>query len=201
MGLASDAAVANVALLRVGQRQLIDSLDEPTTEAQVCKALFAQARDATLEGAWWAFVTRRQVLALTPQVRSGWTFVYALPSGCVAPRYIWAGVRNPPDAGAIPFAIEASDDGASRVLLTDQPLAELIYTGPAPAPALWSASFTEAVAWRLAADLVLSLPVKPALASNAIAMAARTLAVAQSVERAQGHHDVEPDAEAIRARG
>lgn len=201
MGLASDAAVANVALLRVGQRQLLDSLDEPTAEAQACKALFSQARDATLEAAWWAFATRRQVLALLLQERTGWTFVYALPAGCVAARYLWAGVRNPPEADRIPFTIEAADDGTSRVLLTDQPLAELVYTGPAPNPAVWSASFTDAVAWRLAADLVLALPVKPQLAANALTMAARSLAISQAVERAQGQADVEPDAEAIRARG
>jgi hypothetical protein len=71
------------------------------------------------------------------------------------------------------------------VLLTDQESAELVYTAAITAPHLWSAMARDALAWRLAADLVTALPVKPQLAAQALGMAARRAFEAAAADRAQ----------------
>lgn len=200
MGLASEAAVCNVALLRAGQRQLLDSLAEGTTEAQACAALYPLARDAVLEMAPWRFATKTAVLALTAENVTGWAYVYALPSDCVVPRTLWSGVRLPASDGVVPFEERLSGSGASMVLCTDLALAELEYTAQAPHPAMWPASFTEAVAWQLAVDLAASLPVKPEVAARCAQMAAVALAKAQAVDASKAKPDAQPEAEHIRAR-
>jgi hypothetical protein len=196
----TEASICNVALLRVGQRQTIDSLEEATTEAMACKALYPFARDSLLEEVWWSWATKRQVLALTAETRTGWSYVYAFPSDCVTARYLSASVRFPAEDQTIPFAFEASDDGTARVLLTDQESAELVYTAGITNPNLWSAMARDALAWRLAADLVSALPVKPQLAAQALGMAARRALEAAAADRAQSQLDRPQLAEHLRAR-
>lgn len=201
MPLLTEAAICNLALLRVGQRQTIDSLEEDTTEAMVCKAIYAHTRDRLIEAAWWQFATKRATLALTSEERSGWAYIYALPSDCVVARYIWAGARSRAKDELIPFSLELSDAGTSRVLCTDEAEAELIYTADIGTPALFSSKFQDALAWSLAAELTLSLTVKPQLASQALQMAAISLRDAIASDRAQAEPDTQPDAEHLRARG
>ena len=201
MAFLSEAQICNLALLRVGQRQLINSLGEASTEAQVCEAVYAHTRDVLLESAWWQFATRRAKLTLATEKRSGWAYVYHLPWDCVSPRYLWPGARFPAKDGRIPFDVESSAALLSRVLCTDEADAELVYTASVITPALFSAKFQQALSWALAVELTLSLPVKPQLAANAAAMARATLLDAIATERAQAELDVEPEAAHIRARG
>lgn len=200
MGLPSEAAVCNLALQRVGQRQLIDSLDEATTEAIACKTSFAIARDSVLESHWWRFATKRVALSLAPDTSDAWTYVYVRPSDCLQPRRIWSGQRVDAEADEIPFALEASAIGDYLVICTDEADAQLIYTKTSTNTSLWSASFTEAVAWRLAVDLTLVLPVKPQFASIAESMAKLRLAEAKAKDASEAKTDPEPEAGHIRAR-
>jgi hypothetical protein len=197
----TEATICGLALLRVGQRQVIGSLTEATTEAQACALIYPAARDAILEEHWWSWATKRQALALSTETRTGWAYAYALPSDCVTARYLWSGYRFPAASQTIPFAIEASADGSSRLLLTDQEDAELVYTAAITTPSLWSAMARDALAWRISADLVSALPVKPQLAAQALAMALRRTLEAAAADRAQSQLDQPPAAEHIRARG
>lgn len=147
--------ICNLALSYVGNREPIDSLNEPTLEAQQCSIHYPAARDVLLSGHWWPFATRHQTLALLPTPRSGWAFAYALPTDLLKPRYIFSGARPgalaipvfssisfpfgalpmvsalPMINGAVPqvaFELELSDDGNKQILVTDQENAELVYT-------------------------------------------------------------------------
>jgi hypothetical protein len=200
VALLTEAGLCNVALLRVGERQTIDNLDEMTESAMACKALYGLARDELLEATWWRWATRRTVLAaLATETRSGWGSVYALPADCVTARYIYAGQRNPSADSRIPFLIEASDSG--RVLLTDEVEAELVYTARIETVALFPARFADALAWRLAVDLMLAIPVKPQLATIVERKAQASLATAIAADRNEAQEDAEPDSEFIRVRG
>ncbi len=194
------AAICNIALLRVGNRQTIDSLDGRSTEAQVCKVAYANARDAVLAAASWRFARKRSVLALVSGVEvTGWDFVYALPGDCIAPRFLWAEQEDPPVEMRIPYELEAGDNGT--LLLTNQEDAELVYTARVETVARYSPLFVDTLAWVLAADLVLGLPVKPAVAQWMAARAQVALGQAAAANENQVQRGPAPEAEAIRARG
>lgn len=196
----TDAQLCNLALGRVGIRATIDSLEEATTEAQQCKVYFAQARDSVLASAWWPFATARAVLAETAEVRDGWVYAYALPVDCMAPRYLWAGQRNPPTSARAKYAVELNDAGSWWLLLADVSPATLVYTRKVDSLALFPPLVADAVAWRLAVDLVLALPVKPHVASLVEAKARAALVAAMAAEAAKEERDEAPEAGAILAR-
>lgn len=175
----AEAGVCNRALLRIGSSQLINDLGQNSPTARSCLALYPDARDATLEARWWPFARRRKVLAaLTDGERGGWAYAYTLPSDCIAPRYI-DGDSDPEDtndiltgtfdptgitSGALPVPFETEDDETSgRVLLTDQPSAELVYTARIDQVARFTPTFKDALAFKLAADLAFGVAKKPAV--------------------------------------
>ena len=201
-----EAQVCNLALMRVGQREFIDSLDEATVQAEMCSAAFGPARDELLERAPWPFAMRRALLGQLVAPTTGpdfgeWAYRYSLPSDCVAPRFIYTGSTMTPPDKRIPFVIELdSDTGANFLLLTNQPSAQLAYTAQVTNPGLWSPMFVQAMAWRVALDLILSLPVKPQLARQVEDKANRAIAAALASQLNQAQEGLVPEAESIRVR-
>lgn len=197
----TEAQLCNIALGLVGQRRTINNLLEATAEAQACAVLYGPARDEVLAEFPWTFATRRSTLAEIDDVeRSGWEYVYALPSDFLEPQYIWTGARLPPIDLQIPFAIEMNDDGNGLLLVTDQEDAELIYTAKVTTVALFSPLFVKAVSWLLASELALMLPVKPQVAPLMLGRYRQCLLTAKAGDTRQGEPDVEPDSEFIRTR-
>lgn len=197
----TEAQIVNIALLRVGSRAVIDSLDEATTEAQVAKIVYAHVRDTTLAAFAWPFATKRADLALLADVeRSGWTYVYALPADCLEAQRLWSGSRVPTKGTEPPFELEATDDLSSRLLLTDTESAELIYTAKVTAVSVWPPLFVDALAWALAAEFCLSLPVKPELSTRAQQRYQLALAAAKSQALREAQDDPPPNSEFITIR-
>lgn len=189
--------VCNLALSYVGNSRRLNSLAEATTEAQQCSLHYEATRDELLETFPWRFATRRAELAVLAEERTGWDFVYQLPSDCLQPQRIWDGFRVARPENRIPFDVEATLNGAGtgvagRCLLTDQEDAELIYTAECPSVALWSPTFVQAVAWALAVKLALVVPVKPQLAAQIAVAAARALERAKAAQLNARQEDVEP---------
>jgi hypothetical protein len=211
-----EADICNVALYRIGQKEMIASLDEASVQASACKVLYPNARDVVLASFLWAFAEKYATLALLVPTRTGWSYEYQLPSDCIAPRYISTGVRPgaltstvdsiclPASAGAgqkIAFAIGASDDGTGRILLTDQAQAELVYTARITTVIAFPPLFIEALAYRLAADLALGLPVKPGVADQMERAFQMALARAGAAEFRGQQNDPQSDSEFITVRG
>lgn len=176
--VASEADICNGALVCVGVGQFLDNLSEDTAEARACDQIYARTRDALLEKAPWKFARRRAVLALSTEERTGWAYVYALPSDCLAPLFLDPGVLMPAAAERVPFDWEAGTSGSvagPALLLTNQEEAELHYTARVENVSLFSPGFVEALEWAIAAKLALVLPIKPALAAQAKVEAKRLL--------------------------
>lgn len=197
----TDAQICNIALARIGNTALIDSLAEATAEAQACAALYAQHRDALLCAHEWPFATRRATLAEFAGVeRSGWAHAYALPADCLMPRDLWFGARRlRPDQRAV---YEIEDDDAAAVLLTDlEAPVELLYTARIETVPRYPPGFVDALAWSLAKDLAIALAVKESLAARADREAelSRQRAIVQAVNAEQP--DVNPPAKHIAIRG
>lgn len=225
----SEASICNRALIRVGQQQLINSLGESTTQAQLCKALYYDTRDQLLEDSPWPWATKHATLALLDGVsRSGWQHAYALPSDCLKAQYVFSGARPGAVAAVVPrdwllasglvttvallpaingrvpkvpFTVESSDDGNGRILLTDQDSAELIYTRKLTSPVAMPALFRDALAWRLAVDLALGLPKKATLAPGFERKAEEAKLRALASAFREGREDPPADSAFISVRG
>ncbi len=89
----------------------------------------------------------------------------------------------------------------SRVLLTDQADAELVYTDQVNTVALFPAMFVEALAWKLASDLALCVPVKPAVAVEMAKRYEAELHKAAASQYRQSREDLPPESEFIAVRG
>ncbi len=174
----AEARVCNRALLRIGQSQRIDGLDQQNSVARACQTLWQDSLEATLEARWWPFARRRATLAaITDGERGGWAFAYPLPADCLAPRYI--DLEDGNEGEPVPF--ETEDDGGQagalgRVLLTDAESPVLVYTGRVTAVPRFTATFVDCLAYKLASDLALSVAKKPALAEQMLRAFELTLA-------------------------
>lgn len=186
MAVTAEARICNRALLRIMQSRPISSLDEATTWARSCKALFADSRDAVLEARDWPFARRRAVLAqIADGARGGWGYAYTLPDDCIEPRFIEPSTSADADddddevpvdptgllSGAVPVPFETEDDETlGRVLLTDEDTVDLVYTARVTAVPRFSPLFVDALAWQLAADLALGVAKKGDLAEKCMRM-------------------------------
>lgn len=197
----SEIEICRLALARIGVTAPIQSLDEPSAEAAACKLLYPPSRDAVLESHWWGFARKMAGLALLSGVeRSPWRYAYALPTDCVAPRFIWNGIRNPRADERIPFEPQALDALNGTALFTDQEEVELVYTARIVQPGLFSALFSSALAWRLASELASALPSKRDLRADAMTMYLSELSTAAAADDAAERSDPQPEGELIAAR-
>lgn len=177
----SKVAIWNRALSRIQQTKLIESEDERTTAAEQCRLHYGDCLGQVLERARWPFATKQSSLAQPAGVaRVGWEYVYTLPDDF---KTFVAFVST---SGAryenAPYDIQASDDGAAKVMVTDLPPASfdvLEYVGIPGAvndqgeileqPAVYDREFVSAVVWLLAAELACALPKAAALHDWAMA--------------------------------
>lgn len=196
------AELSNVALARIGDRDFIDSLEENTPSARVCARLFPVARDTVLAAAPWPFATRRATLAeVAGETRSGWGYVYALPSDALVVRGIYNASNLGPLATAAArtsYQLEGSTTG--RVLLSDQGEAEILYTARLEDLTKIPILVRDAIAWRLAAELSLALSVKPQVSAMFSQQYRQALASAIATEMRQGQDAVPAESEFITVR-
>lgn len=221
----AEADICNRALARIGQKnELISDLATDQTEtAALCNVFYPQCRDELLASFPWPFATKHQVLALLTTTRSGWACAYAAPEDMVQAQYIYPGFRRGAPIAQGPFgvrggfssaqlplggisstiayAMEASDDGTSRIILTDQSSAELIYTAQIIAVVAFPPLFVDCLAWKMASELALALPIKAQLADMASKKYELSFARAGAQAFRESTEDIQPDSETIAARG
>jgi hypothetical protein len=135
----------------VGQDKVAD-VDEPGVPAEILRDAWDEAVLTTLEAKDWNFarITRSLNAHGTPPAR--WSFQYAMPSDCARPLFIEGHTAERP----IPME-EAADIDGTLVLLTDHEQASLVYTKNDPEIYRMTASFREALALKLASEVVMYL--------------------------------------------
>lgn len=188
----SEVKICNMALGRIGISIFIDSLTERSQAAIVCNNYYEACRDAVLEDAPFNFSTTRAVLADLGTPPTNWLYRYALPSDCVkARRLVVPGMREPTARNRIPFEVAVEND--AKVLYTDQPAAELIYSQRVTNPNLFSAQFIMALAWLLASEIAMPLSAAAGLGDRAVKMYAHFISQAQAGSLREGQGGPEPD--------
>jgi hypothetical protein len=150
----SAVQICNLALSSLGSKSTISSLEENSIEARVCKLHYDISRDKVLEDYEWRFASKDVALAVIGTAPCDWLYQYAYPSDCLKARRIVSLVRTDIE---IPFDIKLGEDNVSKVIVTDTESAILRYTAAAIETTLFSATFKQALAFRLALDIAIPL--------------------------------------------
>lgn len=177
----SDTFIANMALMRIGSGQIIQSFTDGSAEAQQLSVWYFANRDAVLTDWPWPFASK--YTALTQVSTTGippnpeWLYSYRYPADCLSVRRIVNGaiVTNSAttvpattvpnttaysslaftraDGNPLPYPFEIGSDTIGRLVYTDAPTAWIKYTYDVQDATLYSPDFADLLAWRVALDL------------------------------------------------
>lgn len=213
--MTSIVSICNLALTRIGA-QTINDLEEASSAARHCKALYEPTRDSLLEKHPWRFARSRASLAALVVSEADkpreWSQVYALPSDSLTPLYI-----EPASAGTIPLhrdcytgpeywrqqipdATPPFEVRAGRQIMTDEEDAVLIYTARIEDPTRYEPLFVEALSWRLAGDLASALKGDMRRREGAFAAAQTAINEAETSDARGATIRVQRDADWVAAR-
>ena len=147
----SQVMIANSALLKIGADP-ISALTDNVRRAVVCNTLFQYLADEVMGESPWRFATRRTIL--TPNQNNppyDFTYSYDIPDDCLR--------LLVPQDDAINWQVEDAGDWSNsetQIITNVNPL-NIKYIFRNLDPSSWDARFCEALAWRLAMELALSL--------------------------------------------
>lgn len=191
--------ICNIALTRIGQSQLIDSLSEQSLAAQLCTLHYEACRDELLRDFPWPFATKRVTLADIGSPPDGWSYRYRYPQDCLLARHVTLpGVRQPTSAQRVPFAVVNAEGG--RAILCDQSPAELVYVARVDDTTYFDPLFVSALAWRLAAELATGLQANANNYAAAFQQYRITVDQARAVAFEESEEGVPPESEFITGR-
>jgi hypothetical protein len=201
VAVSSEVQVYNLALNAVGERSNISSPTEQSRPAEVCRLWYSPVRDQILSAAPWPEATKIAYPALLAtaddddtwletEPRTGYQYVYAMPSDALRPRYM-------SDFSRFLFT---SFDG-KRALHSNTPSAILADTSRLENVALWDSGLQMAIVYGLAANICMPLCGKPARA-KALADKANELVMSARVDAANSNNETyESIPDWITARG
>lgn len=157
MAISSEVQVYNLALNAVGERSNISSPTEQSRAAEVCHLWYSPVRDQVLSAAPWPEATKIAYPALLAtqddedawletEPRTGYAYVYAMPSDALRPRYM-------SDFSRFLF----TSYGGQRALHSNTENAILAYTSRLENVALWDSGLQMAIVYALAANICMPL--------------------------------------------
>lgn len=189
MTISSEVQVYNLALNAVGERSNISSPTEQSRPAEVCRLWYSPVRDQILSAAPWPEATKIANLALLAEPdddddtwietepRTGYNYVYAMPSDALQPRYM-------SDFSRFLFA----NYQGQRALHSNTANAILAYTSRLENVALWGPELQMAIVYGLAANIAMPLSGKTSRA-KVLAENANNLVLAARVAAANANNE------------
>lgn len=196
----SDSEICNIALFRLGISDTIASLDDDTTTARVCKAVYNQCLNEFLRVCMWPWAIKRVVLSPTGTPPDEWGFSYAYPADCVRILdVVIPGNRNPQNEMRIPYRVEYN--GTQRVIYTDAETATIRYTSNALPVTEMPSDCVSALAWKIAGEVAMPLRVKPDYAQQAKQAYVTDLSIAAASSASEAQRDPEPMPSLLSDRG
>lgn len=174
--MTSEVSICNQASLLVGGN-IILSLDDSILEARLCKAYYAEIRNAVLEDADWRFAAgRKQLAASSTSPGFEYTYQCQVPSDCLVVRDV--------DDGSDNWNMEWQREG-NFILCNTAPI-YIKYTKVVEDPSKFSAMFTQALVSRLAADLAVPIAGSRQMQQDMMQLYVMKRDDAASVETGQG---------------
>lgn len=214
--------ICNLALSYLGDSATVASIDPPegSAQAQHCARFYPMALKLLLEAHQWNFITKRAYLAVVQDCYfNQWRFAYALPSDTtdvisVLPKYMYADLSRAWDyfdgyEWPLDFETDAFRDfqietfNGQQVILSNACDAIARYCVSTVQPGMFSALFTDALAWKLASMLagpILKGEEGATESKRCLAMHAGVLAQAMGQDANQRHGNKQPVPSSIKAR-
>lgn len=180
----SPVDVCNLALKRLGSESIV-ALDEGTDRASLCAILYPQTRDRMLRDFEWNFAQIRIALALSAaHPVFGYANQFPLPP---LPLCLKVNETDPPDAiYDIENTIDANGVITGKAIMTNESALSIRYTGQITDVTQWDASFVDAVAMDLAAQMAYPLTESASKAKEMAGIARDALQHARSVDSQEG---------------
>lgn len=149
--------VANLALYHLGISKTIANIEtEQSSEAKACRAFYDRAVDNVLRDYTWPFANKIVALNLISEnPTTEWGYSYRIPSDCIKAIRIPSGVIEETATTRVVYKI--SGDDAGRIILTNQPFAELEYIRKIEDDKLMTPDFIMAFSFKLAHYMAPSL--------------------------------------------
>lgn len=156
--MASEVGIVNSALIKIGSKKLIVSLDDGTPGANFGSARYAEIRDELLRGHPWNFAVHRVKLArLSTTPNHEWAYEYTLPTGWL--RTLWI-AGNEDGSG---FA-DYREEGGKIVSDFDELWMKFVYQETDPN--IMAPDFRELIALKLATEAAIHIANSATLASG-----------------------------------
>jgi hypothetical protein len=182
----SPAEICSIALRLLGT-DAINSLDDPTDRARICKQIWPMVLDDELTLHRWKCARKRAELArLADAPAFGFAYQYELPPDCL----LVLGMSY----SSIAYEIE---DGK---LLTDESTAKIYYLYRNETVAKYSPGLKSALAARMTAELAMPITKKKAIVDSAWAAYWAKVSQAAAVDGQQGTPEVLEDTTFVDAR-
>lgn len=188
--MASKIDVYNMALGHIGVSSTIADELERSPERVICSRYWDTCRDAlfSYKDMPWSFANALVTLADLGSPPDGWGFRYRYPNDCINAIEIYAeSVRTVSEELRSKFEVAYEADG--RVILCDIPVAILKYTKRIEEVERWPSYFVEAMAYRLAAQIVMPLKNDGSNRNNLIQLAEQFAQIAMSASLNEGQPD------------
>lgn len=160
--MASQLAIFNMALGRIGSSIFIQSIDERSNQNSVCSRFYADVRDRVLSELDWGFARKFAELQDIGTPPVGWQYRYRYPIDCLAVRRIidangyevlsWEVVDDENSGG---LALVANAYRLPALPFTVQ------YTARMQNSDLFSQKFTTCLIWALTLEIAMPLSAKP----------------------------------------
>lgn len=192
--MASEVQICNLALSQLGAYK-IESLSESTEEARQCNLHYDNVRDSVLSAHAWDFATKQLTLALLTDTYEGYDYAYSYPNDCLVAREIYSDSDT-----KIKFEIIADSDLTSKVIITDEEDAVLIYTARVTDPNMYSPLFVNALSLALASTIVQPLKKDPALFNKLYNQYIATISSAKTMDAHEGYVEQPETCDFIDAR-
>lgn len=199
----SNTEVANLAIGHLGVLKEIEELDtDRSAEGLAVRRFWTTALRQTLRDFDWSFATKFADLTLQEEEPSEeWGYSYRYPTDCVKFRRIRSGSRNDSRRARIKYRIAKDDEG--KLIYTDLADAACEYTEYVSNVAFWPDDFVQAFSLKLAFYIIPTISAgDPSKLKMQIGQWYQLeLRQAQANDLNEQATDVEPESEAILARG
>lgn len=191
--------IYNMAMGRIGETSTIADPNENSVPARSCNRYYHLARKACLTACHWPFA-RRVVAPVPLDLAVGiWPYAWAKPGDCEVMRRMYLDDTLTMECDWSELSYIGTDDASRPVFVTDNVPVWLEYTADEQDTSRFSAPFVDALAWRLAADVAMSIANARALRGDAM-QAYREAIQTASAHAGKAHRRTIPDSEIIRAR-
>jgi len=192
--MSSKIEIFNMAMTNIGSSAVVEDVAELSSEALACRTVYNTSLKSTLEAIDWTFARQCVVLADLGTPPVGWSYQYSYPSNCLkARRLVLPSRLLKPEK----FEVALKADGSSKVINTDIAEAVLRYTMNVTNEALFPETFAEALSWKLAYWISITLTGDLKIRNSCTIGFNMSLGNAQTVDANEGVDDDQPEADWI----